>query len=55
MFKGVDQVKQVCLQTLRGELESMKMMESESVSDYIMRVQAMVNQLNQNDEKLTDA
>jgi precorrin isomerase len=33
----------------------MKMKESESVSDYITRVQAVVNQLNRNDEALTDA
>jgi len=38
VFKGADLIKQVRLQTLRGELESMKMMESESVSDYIMQV-----------------
>ncbi|XP_068461613.1 uncharacterized protein [Phaseolus vulgaris] len=55
VFKGADRVKQVHLQTLRGELESMKMMESESVSDYITRVQTVVNQLNRNDETLTDA
>jgi gag-polypeptide of LTR copia-type len=45
VFKGADRVKQVRLQTLRGELESMKMKESESVSDYITYVQAVVNQL----------
>jgi len=55
VFKGVDRVKQVRLQNLRVELESMKMMESESVYDYIMRVQIMVNQLNRNGETLTDA
>ena len=38
VFKGTDQVKQVRLQTLRGELESMKMKESENVFDYITHV-----------------
>ena len=55
MFKGANRVEQVRLQTLRGELESMKMMESESVSNYITRVQTVVNQLNQNGETLIDA
>jgi gag-polypeptide of LTR copia-type len=55
VFKGADRVKQVRLQTLHGELESMKMKESESVSDYITRVQAVVNQLIRNGEALTDA
>ena len=39
VFKGTDRVKQVRLKTLRGELESMKMKESENVSNYITRVQ----------------
>ena len=46
MFKGTDRVKQVRLQTLRGELESMKMKESENLFDYITCVQSMANQLN---------
>ena len=41
MFKGIDRVKQMRLQTLRGKLENMKMKESENVSDYIMHVQTV--------------
>ena len=50
VFKGTDRVKQVRLQTLCGELESMKMKESVYVSDYITRVQAVANQFNRNGE-----
>ena len=55
VFKGADRVKQVRLQTLRGELERMQMKESENVSDYITRVQKVVNQLTRNGETVTDA
>ena len=54
VFKGADRVKQVRLQTLRGELEVMKMKESEGVSEYITRVQTVVNQLKRNGETITD-
>ena len=54
VFKGTDRVKQVHLRTLRGELESMKMKESENVSDYITRVQTVSNQLNLNGEMLPE-
>jgi predicted AlkP superfamily phosphohydrolase/phosphomutase len=44
-YKGIDRVKQVRLQTLRDELEAIKMKEYEGVSDYIIMVQSIVNQL----------
>ncbi|KAJ4756551.1 polyprotein [Rhynchospora pubera] len=53
-YKGAERVKQVRLQTLRGELESMRMKESEGVSDYITRIQTVVNQLKTNGETLSD-
>ncbi|GAU29778.1 hypothetical protein TSUD_161830 [Trifolium subterraneum] len=48
-------MKQVRLQTLRGELERMHMKKSETVFDYITRVQTVVNQLTRNGETVTDA
>ncbi|GJV86209.1 hypothetical protein Tco_1530147 [Tanacetum coccineum] len=55
VYKGAGRVKQVRLQTLRGELEDLKMKESEGVFDYITDVQMVVNQLKQNGETLTDS
>lgn len=54
VYKGADKVKQVRLQTLRGELERMRMKDSEKVFDYITRVQTMVNQFNRNGETVSD-
>jgi gag-polypeptide of LTR copia-type len=53
-YKSVDQVKQIKLQNLRGELEMAQMKNKESVSDYIFRVQMIVSQLRRNGEKLTE-
>ncbi|GKC48828.1 retrovirus-related pol polyprotein from transposon TNT 1-94, partial [Tanacetum coccineum] len=47
-------VKQVRLQTLRGELKGMKIKESEGVSDYVMRVRVVINQLKRNREAISD-
>jgi gag-polypeptide of LTR copia-type len=49
-YKGADRVKQVRVQTLRGEFETLKMKESEDVLDYITRVELVVNQLKRNGE-----
>jgi Domain of unknown function (DUF4219)/gag-polypeptide of LTR copia-type len=53
-YKGADQVKQIRLQTLRGEFEMLKMNIIEGVSDYIIRVQTMSNQLKRNKENLSE-
>jgi gag-polypeptide of LTR copia-type len=48
-------VKQVRLQTLRGEFKILRMKESEGVSNYITRVGMVVNQLKRNGEEMSES
>jgi len=51
-YKGNNRVKQVRLQTFRGELERMRMKEDEGVAEYVSRVETVANHLGRNGETL---
>jgi len=51
-YKGDNRVKQVRHQTLRGELERIRMKEAEGVAEYVSRVETVVNRLDRNGETL---
>ncbi|KAK2966044.1 hypothetical protein RJ640_014095 [Escallonia rubra] len=53
--KVIDKVKKVRLQSFRGELESLKMEDSETIFDYILRVHSVVNQLERNGKETEDS
>jgi len=47
-YKGDNHVKQVRLQTPKGELERMRMKEDEGVAEYVSRVEIVANPLGRN-------
>ncbi|XP_062021255.1 uncharacterized protein LOC133737773 [Rosa rugosa] len=54
IFKGVDRVKRVCLQSQRADFESAQMSEGENVSDYYSRLRIIVNEMKRNGEKIDE-
>ncbi|GJV20712.1 retrovirus-related pol polyprotein from transposon TNT 1-94 [Tanacetum coccineum] len=53
-FKGIDKVKRVRLQSLRGEFEKLQMEESETISNYFTRVLTISNEMKRNRKSLSD-
>ncbi|XP_038678783.1 uncharacterized protein LOC119980235 [Tripterygium wilfordii] len=54
IYKGVERVKRVRLQTLRSEFEEARMKEGETVSDYHSKLIGIVHQMRRNGETLDD-
>lgn len=52
VHRGNHRVRQIRLQTLRGEFECLKMEDKERVSEYITRVEKVANQLRRNGEPM---
>ncbi|RDX85079.1 hypothetical protein CR513_33777, partial [Mucuna pruriens] len=53
-LEGVDKVKKVRLQTLRGEFESLRMKELRSISDFGNKMMMVLNQMKRYGEKMED-
>ncbi|KAL8127506.1 hypothetical protein AgCh_014423 [Apium graveolens] len=53
-FQGVEKVKKVRLQVLRGEFENLKMKSSENIGEFFTRLKTVTNEMKRNGESLDD-
>nr|GFB33024.1 UBN2 domain-containing protein [Tanacetum cinerariifolium] len=53
-FKGIDKVKNIRLQSLRGEFKKLQMDESKTISNYFTHVLTISNEMKRNGESLSD-
>ncbi|XP_074327754.1 uncharacterized protein LOC141665667 [Apium graveolens] len=53
-FQGVEKVKKVRLQVLRGEFENLKIKNSENIGKFVTRLKAVTNEMKRNGESLDD-
>nr|XP_017228786.1 PREDICTED: uncharacterized protein LOC108204029 [Daucus carota subsp. sativus] len=53
-FQGVEKVKKVRLQVLRGEFENLKMKSSENIGEFVTRLKTVTNEMKINGESLDD-
>ncbi|XP_044475004.1 uncharacterized protein LOC123202923 [Mangifera indica] len=53
-FQGVDKVKKVRLQSLRGDFEALRMKDSKSISDYCSKVKTIVSQMKRYGDQIED-
>ncbi|KAL8087732.1 hypothetical protein AgCh_037766 [Apium graveolens] len=54
IIQGVEKVKKVRLQVLRGEFENLKMKNSENIGEFVTRLKAVTNEMKRNGESLDD-
>ena len=52
--KGVELVKRIRLQILRGDIEAAQIKDEENISDYYSRLLLIVNKMRRNGEKMED-
>ncbi|KAL8135853.1 hypothetical protein AgCh_010456 [Apium graveolens] len=53
-FQGVEKVKKVWLQVLRGEFKNLKMKSSENIGEFVTRLKMVKNEIKRNGESFDD-